>query len=396
MDKIVLKQEMTAELERILSFWMRETLDEKNGGFLGEIDVNNIPLENAPKGAILNARILWAFSSAYLTTQNPDYLTTASRAYKYIVSRFLDPDFGGVYWEVDALGRPLNTRKQFYALAFTMYGLVEYHRACGNKDALGVAIELFEVIEKYSFVPEQNGYIEARARDWSLLVDVRLSEKDENAPLTMNTHLHILEAYTNLFRVWKDDNLAAQLKNLIVIFLDKIIVNETANFGLFFDNDWNMQSHKVSYGHNIEGSWLLHEAAEVLGDKLLLKRTEAMAIRMAKVTAVEGLAADFSILNELNEDTGHLDEDRHWWPQAEGIVGFYNAYQLTSDEKFLTISANIWDYTKSHLLDTTNGEWFWRVDARGNTYPDDCKVGFWKCPYHNGRACLEIMNRIVT
>jgi mannobiose 2-epimerase len=393
MNAAELRMEMGTELDRILAYWMEHAPDAVNGGYLGELDNKNLPREGASKGAILHARILWTFSAAYRARRLDAYLAEARRAFAYLRDAFVDREHGGVFWELDAKGNVLNPRKQIYAIAFAMYGMSEYHLACGDAEALELAKGFFEVIERYSFDGVENGYFEALTREWGPLDDVRLSAKDENALKTMNTHLHVLEAYTNLYRVWKDATLARQLKNLIEVFLERIIQPD-AHFGLFFDAHWNLSSRNVSPGHDIEGSWLLHEAAEVLGDEALLSRVCKVALRMAEVTAAEGVAPNGGVREELHVATGHRDPSFHWWPQAEGIVGFYNAWQLSGKMDYLALALRIWAFTRSCFLDRKHGEWFWQVDASGKPMDAQPKLGFWKCPYHNGRACLEILHRV--
>ena len=277
-----LRAEMQEELEtNILPFWMGRMVDKVRGGFYGRIDGEGNLYAEAPKGAILNARILWTFSSAYRILKKEEYLETATRAKRYLIDCFYDTEFGGIYWELDCDGNPSDKKKQIYAIGFAIYGLSEYARATGDKEALDYAIRLFEVIEKYSFDPVRNGYLEALTRDWKPIEDMRLSDKDENEKKTMNTHLHILEPYTNLYRVWKNERLEKQLRNLIRIFLDKILDRETGHLNLFFEEDWLNKYHIYSYGHDIEASWLLHEVALVLGDTELLKEVEPLVIRIA-------------------------------------------------------------------------------------------------------------------
>lgn len=387
-----LKMELTAELSNILNYWMKFTFDEVNGGFIGHVNGDNKVQHKASKGAVLNARILWTFSSAYRVTKNEEYKRMADRAYKYIIKYFIDKKNGGVFWELNYLGEPTNKRKQIYALSFTIYGLSEYYRVTGEREALAQAIELFNCIEEYSLDKEKNGYFEALAEDWQMLEDVRLSDKDANERKTMNTHLHILEAYASLYWVHKDEKVRKALKNLIELFHDKF-VNSSYNLNLFFDDDWNLKSDEISYGHDIECSWLLHEAAEVLGHEKLLKKVEEVAVNMAKVT-FNGLAQDNGLINEAFPSENSFDTDKHWWQQAEAIVGFYNAYQISGKAEFLEKADKVWEYTKTNIIDHKNGEWFWRVNEQNIPYTQDEKTGFWKCPYHNGRACLEIMERI--
>lgn len=393
-ELLQLKQELKNELtHNILPFWMVKMVDEERGGFFGQINGKNQLLPNAPKGGILNARILWTFSSASLYFKIPLYFEYAKRAKVYIFEHFFDKVNGGTYWMLNADGSPADTKKQIYSQAFFIYGLVEYYRATNDKECLTKAIELFRLIEKYSFDIKSNGYFEAYSVDWELLDDLRLSDKDANEKKTMNTHLHILEAYTNLFRVWDNVLLGKQLRNLIELFLEKIINKQTHHLDLFFDENWECKSTLYSYGHDIEAAWLLDEAAQVLGDIDLIRKVQEAALKIANASA-EGLQPNGSIWNEKNYATGHVDTDCDWWPQAESMVGFFNAYELSKDVEYAKKTLQAWEFIKEYLIDKENGEWHWSVSAAGIVDDDNDKAGFWKCPYHNSRMCLEIIARI--
>lgn len=388
-----MQQEMCTVLEdNILPFWINRMTDTTNGGFYGRITGMDQLEPQAEKGAILNARILWTFSSAYRLLKKPEYLETATRAKQTIIDSFYDKDFGGIYWSLDYKGRALDTKKQIYALGFTIYGLSEYYRATSDEEALRYAIRLFESIEQYSFDSVKNGYCEALTRQWDEIADMRLSDKDENERKTMNTHLHILEPYTNLYRVWKSEHLEKQLRNLIELFIDRILNVETGHLRLFFDDDWVSKSHIVSYGHDIEASWLIHEAALVLGDKTLLAKVEPLVEYIA-AAADEGLMPDGSMIYETFLHKSRTDFDRHWWVQAENIIGHINLYQYFEDEVALRKAFLCWEFVKKNLIDYKNGEWYWSLRADGTVNKDDDKAGFWKCPYHNGRMCMELMER---
>lgn len=393
MDIQKLRQEMQEELTgHILPYWMNKMTDPANGGFYGRITGQEVLEPEAEKGAILNARILWTFSAAYRLFRKDEYLATATRAKRYLIDHFYDPEFGGVYWSVDYKGQPLDTKKQIYALGFAIYGLSEYHRATGDAEALDYAIRLFDSIEQHSFDTRKNGYCEALTREWGEIADMRLSEKDENERKTMNTHLHILEPYANLYRVWKDSRLEKQLRNLIVLFIEKILNQETGHLELFFDDDWVSKYHLVSYGHDIEASWLIHEAALVLGDTALLEKVEPLVEYIA-AAADEGLMPDGSMVYETFCDQDKTDTDRHWWVQAENVVGHANLFQHFDDSVSLQKAFRCWDFIKQHLIDHRHGEWYWSVRADGTVNTTDDKAGFWKCPYHNGRMCMEIIER---
>ncbi|SHE82763.1 mannobiose 2-epimerase [Bacteroides luti] len=376
----------------ILPYWEKNMQDHENGGFYGRMTGDEKLMPEAEKGAILNARILWTYSSAYRLLKSSESWEMATRAKRYLIDKFYDKRFGGIYWSLDNKGNPLDTKKQIYALGFAIYGLSEYHRATGDREALDYAIMLFKSIEEHSFDKEKNGYLEALTREWNEIEDMRLSEKDANEKKTMNTHLHILEPYTNLYRVWKNDELRKQIKNLVEVFLDKILNKETNHLRLFFDENWNGKDHIISYGHDIEASWLIHEAALVLEDETLLKRVEAIVPLIANA-AGEGLQADGGMIYEKNTETGEVDADRHWWVQAETVVGYINLYEYFNNEDALEKALQCWNFIKKHLIDSKNGEWFWSLKADGTINTIDDKAGFWKCPYHNGRMCMELLGR---
>ena len=421
----ILKQEMREVLEdNILRFWMDNMVDEEHGGFYGRMDGKGVLHPEADKGAILNARILWTFSAAYRVLGKNDYLTMATRAKEYIIEHFIDPEFGGVYWSVDYKGNPVDKKKQFYAIGFAIYGLTEYARATDDREALDYALQLFDCIEEHAFDREHNGYIEAMTRDWQPIADMRLSELDANFPKSQNTHLHIIEPYTNLLRCLKEmqakescDYVPAigsvlpigisvpmetvlcvegALRNIIDIFTDKILNLETHHLDLFFDMDWTRGAGQLeSYGHDIECSWLMHEAALVLGDAQVLAKVEPIVREVAKASE-KGLRPDGSMIHAANLDTGHVDDDLHWWVQAENVVGWVNLYQHFGDESAFEKALHCWEYIKQNLIDYEHGEWFWSRHPDGSLNTVDDKAGFWKCPYHNGRMCLEIIERYET
>jgi mannobiose 2-epimerase len=387
--------ELTEELKNILNYWLNHTVDEVNGGFLGKIDNENQVTPYAAKGSVLNARILWSFSAAY--NQNPDeaYLQAATRAYDYIKVCFVDEEFGGVYWSVGYKGDKLDTKKQVYANAFTIYALSEYYIASKLETVKEEAIRLYHLLVDKSYDQDKTGYLEAFTRDWQPLGDLRLSAKDANEKKTMNTHLHVLEAYTNLYRIWPDGELKQQIETLINNFFDHFIDAEAGHLVLFFDEDWNRRSDTVSYGHDIEAAWLLLEAAEVIGNQEMIAKINSICIAIAEAT-IQGLDTDGGLWYEYEPAGNYLTKEKHWWVQAEAIVGFYNAWQVSSNDKYLQLALDNWAFVKNKILDKQNGEWFWGIGADGSIMPGEDKAGLWKCPYHNSRACIEIINRIKT
>jgi mannobiose 2-epimerase len=386
--------DLKGELVNILEFWSTQTVDEEYGGFAGEVDASGNIVPGAEKGLVLNARILWSFSAAYNFLKDEKYLLLAHRAYDYLTQFFWDKENEGLFWAVDYMGCVSNGRKQIYGQGFGIYAFSEYFKATGKQESLDYAIRLFELLEKYSYDPKDGGYLEALSANWQPMEDMRLSAKDANSPKSMNTHLHILEPYSNLFRVWKNDMLHDRMKSLVRVFLDRILDEKTGHFYLFFDMDWTVQSNIISYGHDIEGAWLINEAAGLVGDNDLLKESQSKTLKMVDAVIAEGVADGLSVLYEKDLDTGKMHTDRHWWVQGEALVGLLDAYEYTGDEKYFDIFRKIWDYIKTHVIDHDHGGWFGLVGDDGKPVKNEVKAGFWKCPYHNTRALIESIERI--
>lgn len=389
-------EQMIAEIEselkdNILPFWSEKMIDPK-GGFYGRMLSDGTVASDALKGAVLNARILWTFSAAYRVYGTQNYLEVAKRAKEYLIEKFYDKQFGGIYWMLNADGEPLDTKKQFYALGFAIYGLSEYYRAHRDVEALDYAIKLYELIERYSYSCSSNGYIEATTRDWGVIEDMRLSNKDINTVMSMNTHLHIIEPYTNLYRVWKSDELKERIKNLITIFIEKIYDSTTGHLKLFFDQDWNSVDAGCSFGHDIEASWLLLEAALEVGDSALIEQVKSVCARIAEAS-FDGLQSDGSMIYERHSG-GKLLTERHWWVQAETVVGLVWLYTHHKQDGALEKADMCWNYIKEHIVDSENGEWFWGRFDDGRVDLKEDKAGMWKCPYHNARMCFEVINEL--
>jgi mannobiose 2-epimerase len=378
----------------ILPFWCGPALDREQGGWMGWLSNDLKPDRTQPKGLIVNSRILWAFSAVHQARPGALFKQMAGRAFDFVMNRFWDPQFGGAFWRLDDTGRVLDDSKKIYGQAFCIYALAEYHRAFGVPVALARAMDLFGLIERQAHDPGHGGYLEVRQRDWSEAdADARLSDKDMNEKKSMNNHLHVLEAYTNLYRVWKEPRVEQRLHELIRIFEQRILDPRTLHLQHFFDEQWHVRSDTYTFGHDIEGTWLLCEAAEVLGDDALLKSVQAVAVRMAEVVLREGIDADGALRYE-GKGGKIIDAGKECWPQAEAVIGFLNAFQLSGDEKYLKASLRAWDFIENHLVDRVHGEWFWRITPQGRVDPALPKVSEWKGPYHGSRMCLETIHRL--
>ena len=378
----------------ILPFWCGPALDHEQGGWMGCLSNDLNPDRAQPKGLIVNSRILWAFSAVHRARPEKLFQQMADRALDFVMNRSWDTLQGGAFWRLDDAGRVLDVSKKIYGQAFYIYALAEYHQAFGGKAALERAIQLFELIERHAHDPKNGGYIEVCRRDWSEAgAEARLSDKDMNEKKSMNNHLHVLEAYTNLYRAWPEPRVAERLRELIQLFEQRILDARTQHFHHFFDGTWRVRSDTYTFGHDIEGTWLLCEAAEALGDTALLKRVQPVALRMAEVALREGVDAEGALAYE-GKNGKVIDPGRECWPQAEGVVGFLNAFQLSGDAKYFAAARRVWDFIENRLVDRVHGEWFWRINMDGQPDLKLPKVSEWKGPYHGLRACLETLHRL--
>jgi len=379
----------------IIPFWLTHAVDHEQGGFIGRMS-NDLTVDaTAHKGLILNARLLWTFAALSRSEADARHLELARRAYDYLDEHFWDDRFGGAYWRLDHRGRLVDDKKKIYGQAFYVYALAEYYLAAGEAAALQRARALFELIEQHSCDNAHGGYFETCNRDWTLAEDARLSDKDMNEKKSMNNHLHVLESYTNLYRIWPHAAVESRLAGLIDIFEQHIVDADTLHFGAFFDETWTCKSDTYTFGHDIEGSWLLCEAAEVLGQAQRAAAVKDLAVKIAEAALEQGLDDDGGLFYE-GKAGRVIDTNKEWWPQAEAVVGFLNAYQLSGRRSFFEAARQCWEFIERHVVDRRHGEWFWRVARDGTPDPHEPKVSEWKSPYHNTRTCLETMRRLTT
>lgn len=379
--------QVSDELENdILKYWL--SLKDPRGGFYGEADAFGSIIPGAPRGEILNARIIWSFAAAFGMLGQTEYLDAAVHAARWFRDNLIDAENGGVYWSTLPDGTPLDTKKQLYSQGFAIYAFSELYKVTGDPSDLEVAKSIFSTVESCFRDRNYGGYIEALSRDFSPLEDMSLSAHDINADKTMNSHLHLLEAYANLYGVWKDDILKEALESLISLMVDRI-TGPDGHLRLYFRNDWTVLPGAVSYGHDIETSWLILECASVLDDPKLTDRVRRCSLALGRA-GNEGILEDGSMMYELMPD-GSRDLSRQWWVQAETVVGNLWLWKYHGDADGLHRAARCWDWIMDNLVDSDRGEWFWGTDPDGNPDLASPKAGFWKCPYHNTRMCLEVL-----
>jgi mannobiose 2-epimerase len=374
----------------ILPFWLKYTRNPANGGYYGLITADMTVKAGVPRGALLTSRILWTFSTAYRVYGDLAYLEMARWAYRDLMDHFWDQEYGGLYWTIAADGTPMDVHKQIYGQVFGVYALAEFYRATGEPRALDEAIAIYTLIEAHARDRAYGGYIDALDRSWARLGTQR--NLLGGAPKSQNSHIHILEAYTELLRVWPDPGLRDNQRALVETTLQHIIDPDTHHLILFMKDDWTPIGDEVSFGHDIELSWLLVEAAQVLGDPALVARVKPISLDIAKVTLAQGVDPDGGVLNEGGPH-GLTNTGKDWWPQAEAAVGFLNAYQLSGDAQYFRASRHSWDFIQAKFVDRVHGDWIESVARDGTPLPRP-KVSLWKCPYHSGRSCFELIERL--
>ncbi len=389
-----LRDEIKSELTgHIIPFWDR-LRDDEYGGFTGIMDSDLNIDKKGEKGVILHSRILWFYSNAYMELKEPKLLDNARHAYEFLTEHCVDKEYGGVYWSMNYDGTVKDDMKHTYCQAFFIYALSSFYRASGDKNALKLAYEVMDLVERNS--TDDVAYLEKKSRDWKReLLNDELSENGLMADKTMNTTLHLMEAYTELYLADKSPRVLERLKFQLELTYEKIFDKENNKLLVFFDKNFDVIGNVHSYGHDIEATWLIDRACDVIGDEELSEKFADMDRRI--VRNIADIAYDKETGSLLNEnDSGKVNTWRIWWVQAETVVGFLNAYgRGYGDEEYLDIAKSVWAYIKDKIIDKREGgEWFSQVDENGNYAKFKPTVDPWKCPYHNGRMCLEVMRRI--
>jgi len=392
--------------DNILSYWSKYGVEKDGKGFYPAVDLDNNPVLSANKTSVLNARILWTFAAAAKMYPGKGYEKTARKAYKVVTEDFADKEFGGFFMEISASNKMVNDIKHTYAQAFVIHSLCKYYEFNPTEEVMNGIREFFYFLDGKTKDPEYPGYLESFTRNWKPYEENRMA--DNNEPKSMNTHLHVLEAYAAVYKVWKDDLVKQRLTGLLEIFMNHII-RDSGHLGIFFTSDFaETESSKgiCSFGHDIEASWLIWEAAGILGDKEIEEKIKPMILKMADAVLRVGVDNDGGLFLESTRFGSHVRTNKHWWLQAENLIGFMNTYQLTGDEKYWDTLKLTWDFINRCVIDHEGGEWFTKVNRLGLPYliepaddpspyyRNDWKIDPWKCPYHNGRAMMEMVERI--
>ncbi len=384
-----MEEEMKQQLQSVILPYWKSLIDRRYGGYYGMVDFDLNVEETADKGGILNSRILWFFSNAYLCLKEKDLLIYGKHAYDFLMQHCLDQQYGGVYWMISYDGSVKEDMKHTYNQAFAIYALCAWYEASGEERALELALELFSIIEERC--TDAYGYLEAFTREWHLIDNEKLSENGLLADKTMNTLLHVLEAYTQLYKLTNHQKVRDKLVSILTIFRSQVYNPEKERLEVFFDGKMKSIADLHSYGHDIEASWLLDEACKVLGEETLGKLTGEYSLKLADAIYRLAMEGD-AVLNECFR--GYVNRTRVWWVQAEAVVGFYNAYEASKEKVYLNASLRIWDYIKTYFIDPReHGEWYWDLDERNEPASRKPITEPWKCPYHNGRMCFEIIRR---
>ena len=373
---------------RLLPFWLG-LRDAARGGFAGGANSRGRVLPSAAKGAVLQTRILWFFSKAYLRFADQTLLDAAWWAYRFIVAHLVDPEGGGVFWTATADGAPADTRKHLYAQAFAIYGLVAFYQASGEPDALGLARRLWRLVEREAADPDHPGYFEAFSADWRIGPNELMGRPD--APKTFNAHFHLLEAYAALWEVWPDPGLRRRIEMLIALLTGPAFDRRRDTFRQFFEADWRNIDDGGSFGHDIEASWLIPAVADRLSPTIAAAASVTLS-GVAGAVLDRALEPDGGLVTGFDA-AGRPDQSKVWWVQAEALVGFLDAFERRREVGFLGAAERVWGFIDRSLIDRAGGEWRWRIDPGGAAPASLPKAHLWKCPYHNGRACLEALDR---
>jgi len=379
----------------LLLWWATHAVDEINGGFHGEVNADNTPNTRADRFLVLYARLLWTFSAAYAITHDATHKTLATRAYDYLTTHFYDICHGGFFLYTDEFGRVINDRKYTYGNAFAIYGLAEYARVFNHAPAKQLAHQTAALLDAKMWDTQYMGYFEIAGREWDYMPHITMHGNGTESQKTMNTHLHVLEAYANLLRLETPDDpstLRHRVRTLLHLFADRIINRAGHHFHYYQARDWTVTNPNYSVGHDLEGSWLLHEAAQILNEPETLEDIRPLCIKMARAGYDIARAPHGGIYTEYDVHKQTYSPQFSWWEQAEGVVAFLHAYHQTGEEKFLQASAATLDFIEANFIDRTHGGWYIFPPAQGTPFP--LKASPYYCPYHNARMSIEIIHRL--
>ena len=410
MDKREKMLDLKARMEKnlkegILPFWINYTVDGEKGGFYGRVLDDHTPDKNASKAIVLNTRILWAFSMAYEVFGDEIYAKLAHRAFEYIRDHFWDKEFGGAYWMLNSDGIVTDVVKRTYGQAFIVYSMAEYYNAFKNEEALEMAMKTFRLMQERAAF-ENGGYLDSVSRDWEYDPGLMVwGYNPGGAPKLLNSHLHMFEATMTLYDATRDEYVKGVLKRFLEFLIDVCVEKDSHHLKAGMDREGRRADHEINYGHDAECCYLMTWSARLIGDEALIKRVDATVLDIMDHVLDEAIdPVNGGMFYEINTDTGVQNKSKSWWAQSEAITSFFNCYQISGDEKYLDAAIGIWNYTEENVVDPT-GEWYsngknkimdypWRIKEAARAGANKEKANRSKCPYHNSRACFEIMKRV--
>ena len=373
---------------------MTRVFNPEEGFFSARIDGNNRVDPKGHHSVILQSRVLWTFSAAIHSSSRQDsklmklYQPYQEAALHTLQTKFSDTQYGGFYWSLEPDFSVLDDAKRTYGQSFVIYAYSEAYKTTGREALREQASDLFLMLDEHGYIPDQKAWHEGFTRDWKPLEDVRISPDDPLEIRSTNTHLHLLEAFAHLYRIWPDSRLKNRLTTLLEIFLTKIYSPSNRHFFTFFDENWDPSTSVYSFGHDIETVWLMLDAAKTIDSEPLTTQCERVLVDVADHLIHKGIDSTFGGVYQLGENGTIYDTDKHWWPQAEALIGLATAFELTGEHRYMQKAIELWSFIRQNMMDHENGEWFFRLDRYGEPYYFEDKAGPWKCPYHTSRAMM--------
>ena len=380
--------------ERILPYWYDTTLDKTNGGYVLADDVQG-PRAATEKQLVTQSRLIWTFSRVHLkgySAEKRNYLKAAEHGYRFLLDHFLDKKNGGYFWTTDLSGKVLNDRKIIYGESFVIYALVEYYRASNDKEALRRAIDLYHDVQQHAHDPKNGGWFEHFTRDWTPILKPDPEAIVEVAGYkSANTHLHLMEALTELYEVTLDDETKHSLEESLRLNTTYFYPKDAGKSCFHRQPDWkevtDPKSAGLSYGHNVEFAWLMIRAQKVLG------APPAWDHFYAHLNHAMNYGYDHEhggLYSRGSDDKPATDTDKVWWVQAEMLAALSDALQQKRNAEYEVALKKLLDFVTNFMTDPSDGVWLDTVTAEGK-FKNTGKAHNWKANYHDVRAMLKFI-----